>query len=152
MNLEMIWLIVPIAGLLSQLGGSDYAPKAVRRFGIPILMAVAACYFAGFSWWIVPMVVTQWAVFTLPFTLIGDGVPQHPMNWGWLPLWGVLLCSSPLWLSLSVWPAVAILGAVLGMFGALSNVKTTAKWFQWKFVEFIKGCAPAIVLCFAVTL
>lgn len=152
MNLEMVWLIVPISGLLSQLGGSDYAPKAFRRIGIPLLMALAVWYFKGLSWQIFAMAITQYGAFTLPFTLIGDGVPQHPMNWAWLPLWGVLLCSAPLWLSLDVWPAVVVLGFILGLFGALSNIKITAKWFQWKLVEFFQGCAPAVVLCFALTL
>lgn len=152
MKLEMIWLLVPLCGLLSQLGGSDYAPKAVRRYGIPILMALAVWYFKGFMWNIIPMAITQWAAFCLPFTLIGDGVPKHAVNWLWLPVWGVLICCSGLWINIAVWPATLILGAILGMFGALSNIKATAKWFQWKYVEFVEGCVPAIALCFAVTL
>ena len=152
MNLEMIWLIVPICALLSQLGGSDYAPKSLRRIAIPVLMALAAWYFAGFTWNIIPMAIMQYGAFTLPFTLIGDGVPKHKRNWAWLPVWGVLVCSPSLWINLSVWPAVGVLGLFLGLLGALSNIPATAKYFQWKFVEmFIAGC-PATVLCLALTI
>ena len=150
MKTEMIWLLVPICGFLSQLGGSDYAPKAVRRFGIPIFMGIAVWYFYGFTCNIIPMLLTQWGAFCLPFTLIGDGVPGRWQNWAWLPLWGVLICCSPVWINSFVWPAVGVLGAILGLFGALSNIKATAKWFPWKFCEVMIGACPAVVLCFAV--
>ena len=152
MKLEIIWLIVPICAFLSQLGGSDYAPKSLRRIAVPALMAIAAWYFAGFTWNIIPMAIMQWGAFTLPFTLIGDGVPGKAVNWLWLPLWGVLVCSPSLWLNLSVWPAVGVLGLVLGLLGALSNIKATAKYFQWKFIEmFISGC-PAACLALSLTI
>ena len=152
MNKEMVWLLVPLTALLSQLGGSDYAPKAFRRIGIPLLMALAVVVFKGWSWWIIPMALTQWGAFCLPFTLIGDGVPERAVNWAWLPLWGILICISPIWISTNVWVATGVLGAILGIFGALSNIKATAKYFPWKFVEFAIGAFPAVVLCFCLTI
>jgi hypothetical protein len=152
MKLEMIWLLVPLTGIASQLGGSDNIPKAVRRIGIPLLMALAVTVFKGWSWWIIPMILTQWGSFCLPFTLIGDGVPKHPLNWVWVPLWGILICISPLWLHPNVWLATGLLGVFLGILGILSNIKATARYFQWKLVEFAIGAFPAISLCYAITL
>lgn len=150
MNIEIIWFLVPICGLLSQIGGTW--AKWVRRYLIPVLMGVMVFMFKGFTWNIFPMVLAQFAVFTLPFTLKGDGIPENPINWLWLPIWGVLLCSPPLILNWHVWPATVILGLFMAVLGALSNVKTVANWFQWKLVEAFEGIFPAIILCLSVSL
>lgn len=151
MNLEMIWLLLPVVGLFSQLGGSDYAPKSFRRIGIPVTMAVAVYLFAGASWQLIPFALFQFGAFTLPFTLLGDGVPDKWQNWAWLPVWGLLLCSPALWINPVIYPAVIGAGLVLGLFGALSNIKGTAKYFQWKFVELFIAICPAYCVCMAVT-
>lgn len=152
MKLEMIWIIIGICGFLSQLGGSDYAPKMLRRIIISLVMFLAIWYFKGFSWVLIPLAVTQWAVYTLPFTLIGNGIPEHWFNWVWVWIWGVLLCVSSLWLNVAVWPAVLICGLVLGLLAILSNVKAVANWFQWKLIEFFIGVCPAICVCLSVTI
>ena len=146
----MIWLLVPLCGLLSQMGGSDYFPKAFRRIGIPLLMALAVWYFKGFSWVLLPFALTQWAVYTIPFTLIGDGIPEHWFNWVWIWIWATLKCLPALWINHSVWVVIPFCAAILAIMASLSNVKPTARWFQWKLVEFMNGACPAVVLCFSV--
>ena len=152
MKLEMIYLIIPICAFLSQLGGSDYAPKAFRRFGIPLVMGAAVWYFAGWSWMIPLMMVTQWGASTLPFTLKGDGIPEHTINWYWIWLWAWLKGVSVLWISLSIWPAILICGGILALCATLSNVKATSKYFQWKFVEMGHGAVPSICLALSLTI
>ena len=149
-DLELIWLLVPLAGLLSQIGGTWW--KGARRFIVPLLLGASAWIFGGFSWLIIPMVIAQFAVFTMPFTLKGNGIKEHWFNWLWVPLWSVLLCSPPLILNYHVWPATLILGAILAILCILSNLKATERWFQWKLCEFMIGACPATVLCFAITL
>lgn len=152
MNLEMIWLIVPICAFLSQLGGSDYAPKALRRICIGIVIIAAVWYFKGLSWQVFMTALTQFGAFTLPFTLIGDGIPDHWFNWIWIWIWGILICVSALWLNLAVYPAILVCGISLGIMALLSNIPKTAKWFQWKMIEFFVGSFPAICVCLALTI
>lgn len=152
MSLEMIWLLVPICGLLSQLGGSDYAPKAIRRFGIPLAMVVAILLFHGWTWWVLPMLLTQWGAYTLPFTLVGDSVPGKAINWLWLPIWGILLCVSSLWITLLIWPGVLAVGLLVGLLGAASNLPWYSRWMQWKLVELFIGAGPAICTCWSLTI
>jgi hypothetical protein len=150
MNKEMVFLIIPVCGFLSQLGGSDYAPKSFRRLGIPIVMGLAVWYFQGVSVNILLMMITQYGAYTLPFTLIGDGVPQNKLNWLWIWIWSILVSASALWVNASVWPAVLIIGAILAVFCTLSNIPQTAGYFPWKLCEMVLGAAPAVVLSFAV--
>lgn len=150
MTQEMVWLSVPIAALLSQLGGSDFAPKIVRRLGIALLMGAVAWYLHGFMWQVGAIVLLQYGAFTLPFTLIGDGVPDSAWNWAWIPVWAGLICSQSLWVSLDVWPVVIAASLVLAAVCALSNVKITAKWFPWKFCEMFIGACPLTVMCLTI--
>jgi hypothetical protein len=151
MTQELCWLIVPVCGLLSQMGGTWN--KAFRRYGIPILMAVTWCVFMGFDWRVLLMALLQWGAYCLPITLKGDSVNGNGLlNWLWLPVLGILICSSPLVMDTVAWPATVIFGLTYGIFCALSNTPATAKWFQWKFVELFSGMFPAAVLCFTLTL
>lgn len=150
MEREYCWFLLGICGLLSQLGGTFW--KSYRREFIALAMGVAWCVFQGFTWNIFLFIIAQDIAFRLPFTLKGDGVPGNALNWLWLPLWGILICSPVLILNWHVWPATAILGLILALMGALSNIKATARYFQWKFVEFFIGSCPSIVMCYAITL
>jgi len=51
MSTEMCWLVLPIVGLLSQLGGSPYVGKWIRRYGIPIIAVATAWLFIGHFYW-----------------------------------------------------------------------------------------------------
>lgn len=151
MNQELCWLIVPVCGLFSQIGGTW--EKAFRRYGIPILMAITWSVFVGWSWWLLLMMVIQWASFFLPITFKGDSIPNNGwFNWVWLPILGVLQSSSPNVMNHDIWGVSVFLGCLMGLFFALSNIPKTAKYFPWKFVEIFEGAFPATVLCFAITL
>lgn len=142
--------MLPVAAILSQLGGTFL--KALRRIVIPLLFLVAIVYFKGFSWLIIPAVLAQFGVFTLPFTFKGNGIPEHWFNWIWVFIWGVLICAPAMFLNLAVWPAVLVCGLFLGLICALSNIAIVAKWFPWKLCEAFIGICPAICLCFATSL
>lgn len=151
MKTELCWMVVPITGLLSQIGGTWW--KASRRFLIPIIMATTWVVFAGWSWAVPAMMVCQWGAFTLPVTLKGDSVPNNGwFNWVWLYIKGILTSLSPLVFNLDLWPITVILGLTYGLMVTLSNIPATAKYFQWKLVELFHGMFPLIVLCFAITL
>lgn len=150
MNPELIWMLVPLAALLSQIGGTWF--KWARRILIPLLFLAAAWIFKGFSWLLIPLALAQFGAFTLPFTLKGNGIPEYWFNWLWVPLWAILICTPPLILNWHVWPATVICGLFLGLICTLSNIAIMAKWFQWKLCELFIGACPAVVLCFAVTL
>jgi hypothetical protein len=142
-------MVCGITGLLSQIGGTWW--KGARRFIIPLLMGATAWMFMGWSWWILAMVLTQWGAYSMPVTAFGDSIPGDWRNWFWLPCWGLLLCASPIWLGKEVILHATALGLLIGLFVALSNIKATAKIFQWKMVELFEGIFPAMVLCYLIT-
>jgi hypothetical protein len=150
MNTELCWFLLPLAGILSQIGGTWQ--KAFRRYGIPIAMATTWLLFKGFTPWLFLMVLIQFGAYCLPTTLKGDSIPKYAINWLWLPILGILQCSSVITLKPDIWVASVILGIVLGSFYALSNLKFSANYFQWKFVECFSGMLPATVLCLAITI
>lgn len=150
MKTELCWMLLPVTGLLSQIGGTWW--KAARRLLIPLAMGLTYVLFAGWSWLLLPMVLLQWGAFSLPVTKFGNSIPGDKRNWLWLPLWGLLIASPSLVLNVSVWPAALTLGLFLAILVVLSNIRTTAHYFQWKAVELVEGLVPATVLCLAITL
>jgi hypothetical protein len=149
MNIEMIWLSAPIAGLLSQIGGTCW--KLARRLLIAIMLAGSYLYFFGFSWLIILFIILQCAVYTLPFTLTGDSVDK-PIDWIWIPVKGILMSSPSLILNPSIWVIMIICAFIWAILAILSNVKKTARYFPWKMVEIFHGMMPAICFCYAVTI
>jgi len=151
MNQELCWMVLPITGILSQIGGTWF--KWARRYVIPVVAAGMVWYFTGhFYWQLIPMMLGMYGAFCLPVTLKGDGIPEHWLNWLWLPLWGILICSGVLWLHLGYWLISLTFGLFLAILVALSNVPACAKFFQWKMVEFFEGVLPLIPLCYFITL
>jgi len=151
MENELCWMVLPVAGLLSQMGGKWW--KAYRRYFIPIIAVATGWISTGnfyFGW--IFMMLHLWGAFSLPITLKGDSIPEHTINQLWLPVWGVLLCSSVLWLNIHYWLIAVICGLLLAILVFLSNIPTTAKYFQWKFVELFGGILPLVPLCFLITL
>jgi len=152
MSKEMVWLILPIAGILSQLGGSPYVGKWIRRYGIPIISVATAWLFIGYFYWgFIPMALHLWGAFCLPVTLFGDSIPKDWRNWAWLPVWGIIMCSSILWLSFSYWLVAVICGIIVASLVMLSNIPKMAKYFQWKYVEMCYFLA-LVPLCYFITL
>jgi len=151
MKTELCWMVVPVTGLLSQIGGTWW--KASRRFLIPITMAATWIVFDGWSWAVPAMMVCQWGAFVLPVTFKGGSVPDNGwFNWIWVYIKGLLICLSPLMFNLDLWIVAVILGLSYGVMVTLSNIPSTAKYFQWKLVEMYAGMIPMVVLCFAITL
>lgn len=150
MKTEYCWFLLGITGLLSQLGGT--CCKSYRREFVSLAMAGTWIMFQGFTWNVLLFAVSQDIAFRMPFTKFGDSIPNDWRNWLWLPLWGVFICGQVLILNWHVWPATMICGALLALLGVLSNIKATARFFQWKMVEMAEGLLPAVVLCYAITL
>lgn len=147
---ELCWMILPIAGLLSQMGGTW--EKALRRYLIPIIAGTTLWYFTGWNLGIVLMVLHLYGAFCLPVTLKGNSIPKYTINKLWLPIWGILLCSSILWLNWHYWLVSVICGLILASLVMLSNCKPTEKWFQWKFCEMFEGILALVPLCYLITL
>ena len=148
---ELCWMVLPITGLLSQLGGTFW--KAYRRYFIPIIAVATGWYFTGnfYYGWIF-MAIHLWGAFCLPITLKGDSIPEHLINQLWLPIWGLLVCSSALWLNTSYWLVAVVCGLLLAILVMLSNVPATAKYFQWKWIECMQGMLAVFPLCIVITL
>jgi len=149
MKLELVWMMLPLTGVLSQIGG--YCWKAARRYGIPVVALVFVGITLGVDFLCFIMAVHLWASYCLPVTLFGDSIPGDWRNWLWLPVWGVFMCSSVLWLNWLYWPVVLICGLLMALLVVLSNIKATAKWFQWKFCELGQGLFPLMPLCYLIT-
>jgi len=151
MNNEMCWLVLPIVGLLSQLGGTFW--KGYKRFIIPIVAVATAWMFIGhFYYGFIPMMLHLWLGFTLPITLKGNSIPEYTINKLWIPLWAIFLCSSALWLNTIYWLVAVICGLLLAILVFLSNMPKTAKYFQWKGVELFEGIFSLIPLMYVITL
>ena len=148
MNREVVWLLCPLVGLLSQLGGTYN--KSFRRIGVPLIITVANLLFLGFSWWLPLLLISIFAVATLPFTLIGDALDKSWVNYIWIWLAGYLLGLPSLLISRHGWIYALVPCITQGIIGTLSNVKVTAKYFPWKFCEFIIWASMAY--CYALSI
>jgi hypothetical protein len=150
LNSELCWLVLPLTALLSQIGGTWQ--KAFRRYGIPIAMVITYVLFAGWNWWLIPMALFQFGVYTLPVTLKGDSIKGNGwINWAWLPVKYILVACPPLFLQPELWFGSVLLGLLMATMVILSNMEGTAKYFQWKMIEAFHGMTPVIILCLAIT-
>lgn len=152
---EVVYFLIPLGGLLSQIGGTWN--KAYRRFALPLMTTVCivgllgsvqqigltAGITGGLLYWLASM----------PFTFIGDSLRDHWFNYVWAGILGLLgwQASLPLaivsshvvdWLLLGIWPVV-----VWPLFGILSNVKGSAKFFEWKLDEAFMWMATLVPIC-----
>jgi hypothetical protein len=151
MSEELCWLVLPLVGLLSQIGGTWW--KAARRYFIPLVTVGLLQLFLGWDILYVPLALHMYGAFTLPITKFGNSIPGDWRNWLWVPFWACVLCSPVLWLSMHTYIIVSLVcaGILTGMV-ILSNVRATAKWFQWKLVEMFEGMLPLIPICYLITL
>lgn len=148
MNRELVWLMLPVVGFLSQIGGTYN--KLFRRLGVPLIITMSSFLLFGFSWWLPALFLTIFGVACLPFTLIGDSLQASWVNWVWIWVSGYLLGLPSLFLSDSGWLYAFVPCVVQGICGTLSNIQATAKYFQWKFCEFIIWASMAY--CYALAL
>jgi hypothetical protein len=106
-------------------------------------MVLTAIIAHGWSWWYLCAFAMIYLVTTLPFTLIGDSVPDFSINYYWVVLWSFFL-------GFSGFPFVIVCGgwkifllahiltvAVVSSVCLASNNKTFAYFFPWKFCEAI---------------
>ena len=151
MNTELCWLLLPIAGLLSQLGGTWN--KAFRRYGIPLAVVITLGIFMGWRAIYILTAVHLWGAYCLPITKFGDNIPDDWRNWLWIPFLCIFMCSSVLWLNWQhYWPSCLVCGVLLSLLMILSNIQETAKYFPWKMVEFFEGVLSVIPICYLITL
>ena len=153
MDRELVWLILPVVGLLSQLGGTFN--KIIRRLGVPTIITLAYLTFLGWSWWLPVLFIAVYGVATMPFTLVGEGLGASWINYLWIWVSGYLLglpcvLIAPTASQGLLWAIVPCL--VQGIFGTLSNVKATAKYFPWKCVEFSVWASMAYCYALAIQL
>lgn len=162
MNKEQIWFILPIASFLWMWGGGDFmflkAWKGARRFLIPLLVFASATYWLGFHWLWLLMGVSFFGVFCLPHTLIGDGLHEHPMNYPWNFIKGLLIGLSSIYIAFHTglwWEwGILILVPILtfGVLTLLSNTYDTAKYFPWKLCEAMFGASAVFPVCMLIEL
>ena len=151
MNKELCWLILPLVGLLSQIGGTWW--KAARRYFIPLVSVGMLWIWLGDFWYaFIPLAFHMFGAFTFPITKFGDSIPGDWRNWCWVPFWACVLCSPVLWLSFHYWHLALNCAGLLTLLVMLSNFKPTAKYFQWKLVEMFEGILPLIPICYLITL
>lgn len=154
MPTETAFFALPIVALLYMAGGTFH--KSFRRFGIPLFMAVFGIIFLGWhSGWIT-LSLGYVAVLSLPFTLIGDDVNGHFLNFLWIWVFGYLLGLPALVigvylhkiglsLALSIIPCLLI-----GISATLSNLKVSRNFMPWKLVEFIAGFSMTLPVVFLI--
>lgn len=147
MNKELVWLLLPIVGLLSQLGGTYN--KLYRRVCVPLVITGFSSLLLGFTWWLPVLFISVFGVSTLPFTFKGSSLYDHWFNWIWIWIAGFLLGIPSILIGGSIFSCF-IPCVVQGIVGTCSNLKFTAKYFQWKFCEFIIWASMAY--CYALPL
>lgn len=135
MNKELVFFLLPIVAFLWQAGGTW--KKQYRRIGFPVAATLAVLLFIGFEWWLPLFAGACFAVTTLPFTFIGDGLPEHWFNWVWVWITGYILGLPAFLIGFDAEVFLMATGSMLahGIFGTLSNIPATAKYFPWKFCE-----------------
>jgi len=133
MNIELAWLTLPLVGLLSQIGGIKY--KLFRRLGVPLVIAGVFFLLSGFSWRLPVLFIFMCLATRLPFTCIGDKLSSHWFNWAWIWIAGYLLGLPSILLSWRGALYALVPCVVQGLFGTLSNIRATAKYFPWKLCE-----------------
>lgn len=147
---EVVWMMLPFAGLLSQIGGTW--KKQVRRFVIPVMFTIVPIGFLGFDWLYLGCGAISLVLAILPFTLIGDSINDSWLNWVWIVVLGIIagLVALPIALVVGMdpyWISFWIPIATFIVFGYGSNIPGLSRFFKWKFCEFAFWVATAIPIC-----
>lgn len=156
-NKELAWFLVPVVTMLSLIGGTWWLPA--RRYMIGPVIGWALLTITNvnlLSCLIVALLVCGYTL--LPITWIGDSIPGHWQNWVWVWVLGLIASGVIVTIGfilhlimmsiiLSVMPFVTI-----GLFSTLSNINSTAKYFQWKFCELAFWTSIAVPIAFMISL
>jgi len=141
---EYVWFLLPVAGLLWQLGGTFH--KDWRRIALPCVIFIC-CLLFGTPWLLSLCASILLAIATrLPFTLKGDSVISCWQNWAWIWIWSFLLQLPSLFLHTRLETLIVPL-FLTGTFSTLSNISKASKLFPWKMVEFFVGASVAYPFC-----
>ena len=153
-NREVIWFILPIAGLFRQIAGTWW--KLVGRLGVPIITTMAFWFFLGWSWWLLAVPVAYFAVSTLPVTLVGNSVRTPWYNRLWVFFSGFLKGAAALPFGLAtghvhcVLAFAVVVGLIHGIVINLANFDFSGKYFPWKLDEFITGATSLLPLAMCI--
>lgn len=150
-NRELVYMMVPLAGLLSQIGGTW--KKQFRRFIIPTMLTTATIAFLGWNWWWVAIWPAYFGFASLPFTLVGDSFNDSPLNFLWVILLGFIAWSCSfifaiathqvqVWLLLLPWTLIGY-----SLPGIMSNSRFLAMFFEWKLCEALFYSSILIQAC-----
>jgi hypothetical protein len=86
----------------------------------------------------------------LPFTLIGNSIPSHALNWVWVWILGGLLSAPSIFLGAC--PTHLLLPSfVVGSLCTLSNINNTSDLFPWKMSEAFVGSSIAYPFALAIS-
>lgn len=141
---EYAWFLLPIVGLLWQLGGTFN--RWYRRAGVPCTIFIFSLLY-GISWQSSLLSsILLYTVTTLPFTIRKDGEIKGWTSWAWMWVLGALYGLPSQVLRLSP-VAVIVPCIVVGTFGTLSNLRGTSQLAPWKMCEFFFGVSVAYGFC-----
>jgi len=146
-NREIAWFLLPIAGLLSQIGGTWWRPA--RRVCIPIALSLTLILVEIEAYKAILCGISVWIAAFFPFTLKGDDLKDHWYNWVWIWILGYFMGLGSAWIHPSGFLFALVPAVVVGAFGSLSNVPGTSRFFPWKFCEtvfWIAAMYPFIIL------
>ena len=144
---EYVWFLLPIAGLLWQLGGTFH--KDWRRIVLPCTIFICCLLFGSSLLSSLLESILLGIVVRLPFTIGGDSIRRW-WQFLWLFLLGAIFGCPALFLQASL-SAILVPCVVVGTLSTLSNTPQTAKWFPWKFCEFCFGASVAYPFCLALS-
>jgi len=147
---ELIWIVALFAGILWQVGGTYN--KNFRRIGVPLILALSAWIWLGFSWRLIAYFVSMLAITRLPFTFKDDSVHDHWYNWPYIWVAGYLLGLPALFYSTDALLYSLVPMFIQGILGTLSNLTFSRSYIQWKIVEGAIGIAVSVPLALIITL
>ena len=150
---ELVYMQIPIAALLSQIGGTWQ--KLFRRIGIPTLFTVSSIGFLGFHWPLLLLWPAFFGLASLPFTFVGEKLSDHWFNYVWVVILGLLAWAAaigvPIYSTALFGNYFILLGWTMvgySLPGLLSNVKVFSKFFEWKLCEALFwGSIATVVSC-----
>lgn len=127
-----------LCSFLWRLGGKER--KYYRRYGIPLALTVAGLL-DGFSIWKLLAGVILGLILRLPFTLKGDSIDAHDLNWFWVFIWAGLISMPAFLHAFNGWVFASwiVSTAVISLFAYLSNFEETRDVVRWNTCERVFG-------------
>lgn len=132
MELLLNACFVILCAILCRKGG-DGSGKLWRRVGLPLAITVYGLL--KHKWLAILSLPFGFGVFCLPITLVGDDITKYWYNWVWVFVLGCLIGLIPIYSGL-----LAIgYGFIFFLLVLLSNLKKTAEFFKWQYLELFFG-------------